>query len=70
MRPRINQAINVNDIVNEIERRIEVKKELVYVTSRINKCSFNEAKKDIYKADRKWSTTWGQIKYHVKQLDK
>jgi len=60
MRTRINNKVNIDSVIDSINRQIEVKKELVYITSRLNKCSFREAKKDI---------KWEQIKSSVKQLN-
>lgn len=49
MRPRIKELykIDIGQAVKEIEYMIEVKRQLVYSTSRINKCTFREAKRII-----------------------
>lgn len=63
MRKRIiskNTLINIEDFAKEIERRIQVKKELVYITSRLEKVSFSEAKKSI---------KWDCIKREVNRLE-
>jgi len=71
MRPRINNKVNIDSVIDSINRQIEVKKELVYITSRLNNCSFREAKIHIAKSSKgyKWATRWGQIKNHIKQLE-
>ena len=58
MRPRINNKVNIQNEINAIERKIQVKNELVYITSRLNKESFNQAKKSIL---------WDSIKLEVKR---
>jgi len=63
MRKRIvskNTLINIEDFAKEIERRIQVKKDLVYITSRLEKVSFSEAKKSI---------KWDCIKREVNRLE-
>ena len=63
MRKRIvskNTLINIEDFAKEIDRRIQVKKELVYITSRLEKVSFSEAKKSI---------KWNCIKREVNRLE-
>ena len=58
MRTRINKKVNIQNEINAIERKIKVKNELVYITSRLNKESFKEAKKSIL---------WDSIKLEVKR---
>lgn len=58
MRTRINNKVNIQNEINAIERKIKVKNELVYITSRLNKESFNQAKKSIL---------WDSIKLEVKR---
>lgn len=58
MRPRINNKVNIQNEINAIERKIKVKNELVYITSRLNKESFKQAKKSI---------VWDSIKLEVKR---
>lgn len=58
MRKRINNKVNIQEEINAIERKIQVKNELVYITSRLNKESFNQAKKSI---------VWDSIKSEVKR---
>lgn len=58
MRTRINNKVNIQTEINAIERKIQVKNELVYITSRLNKESFKEAKKSI---------VWDSIKLEVKR---
>lgn len=63
MRKRIvreQTPVNVEEFTKEIERRIQVKKDLVYLTSRLEKVSFSEAKKSI---------KWESIKKEVKRLE-
>lgn len=63
MRKRIikeQTPINIEDFVKEIDRRIQVKKDLVYITSRLEKVSFSEAKKSI---------KWDCIKREVNRLE-
>ena len=48
MRPRLpKKSVNILEIINEIDRRIQVRKELIYITSRTEKCSFKDAKRSI-----------------------
>lgn len=58
MRKRINNKVNIQNEINAIERKIKVKNELVYITSRLNKESFKQAKKSIL---------WDSIKLEVKR---
>ena len=67
MRKRIvreQTPVNVEEFTKEIERRIQVKKDLVYITSRLEKVSFSEAKRLISRGN-----TWGCIKKEVKILE-
>ena len=59
MRTRINHKVNIQHEINSIERKIQVKNELIYITSRLNKESFKEAKKSIL---------WDSIKLETKRL--
>ena len=59
MRTRINNKVNIQNEINSIERKIKVKNELIYITSRLNKESFKEAKKSIL---------WDSIKLETKRL--
>jgi len=63
MRKRIvreQTPVNVEEFTKEIERRIQVRKDLVYITSRLEKVSFSEAKKSI---------KWDCIKREVSRLE-
>ena len=57
MRTRIKNKVNIQEEINLINRKIQVKKELVYITSRINNESFKEAKKSI-----KWDCIKSEVK--------
>lgn len=64
MRKRIvreqNVKIDVKEHLKEVERRIQVRKDLVYITSKLEKVPFSEAKKLI---------KWDCIKQEVKRLE-
>jgi hypothetical protein len=63
MRKRINNKVNIQHEINSIERKIQVKNELIYITSRLNKESFKEAKNTI-----KWECIKSEVKRQINKI--
>jgi hypothetical protein len=66
MRKRIikTERVDVNAVINDIEHRIDTKKQLVKITMKQENCGFGEAKSKIQD-----SVKWNCIKKEVKLLN-